>query len=132
MRRAGATALAVLGTALLVAGEKGGGATPRGVALALGAGVAFAVYVIGSKDLLQFHEQNAVIAVVFGLSALFLLPLGPTVTLSLAEPLTAAALGVLFLGERLGPTAAIGSLLIVAGLVIVGVQPSFAGKHSAD
>ncbi len=173
-RWGGATALAVVGTALLVAGNKGGGVTPGGVALALGAGAAFAVYVIGSKDLLKLQEPNAVIAVVFGLSAVFLLPIlffanldwvftaagaitvlylglvataiayiffirgldllpvGSTVTLSLAEPLTAAALGVLLLGERLGPTAAIGALLIVAGLAIVGFQPALPGTQSTD
>ena len=171
-RWGGATALAVVGTALLIAGNEEGGVTPGGVALALGAGAAFAVYVIGSKDLLKLQEPNAVIAVVFGLSAVFLLPIlffanldwvftaagaitvlylglvataiayiffirgldllpvGSTVTLSLAEPLTAAALGVLLLGERLGPASAIGALLIVAGLAIVGFQPSSAAARN--
>jgi len=168
-----ATGLAVLGTALLIVGKVGDGATVGGVVLALGASVAFAVYVIASKTLLQRHEPNAVIAVVFGLSALFLLPalllaeldwvftaggaivilylglvatalayvlfirglnhlpVGSTVTLSLAEPLTAAALGVLVLGERLGPTAVIGALLLLAGLAIIGLQPSRMAADSA-
>lgn len=161
-----ATGLAVPGTALLIAGESEGGANFEGVALALGAGASYAIYVVASKQLLELHEPNAVIAVVFGMSALFLLPIlifaeldwvftvggmvailylglvatalayvwfarglnllpvGPTVTLSLAEPLTAAALGVLVLDERLGATVVIGALLLVAGLAIVGLQPS--------
>jgi DME family drug/metabolite transporter len=173
-RWAGATALAVLGTALLVVDKVGDGATPGGIALALGAGAAFAVYVVASKRLLAIHEPNAVIAVVFGLSALFLLPVllfadldwvltvagamvvlylgivatavayilfirglnllpvGSTVTLSLAEPLTAAALGVLLIGEHLSPDALIGALLLVVGLAIVGLQPARAGADSAS
>ncbi len=172
-RWAVATGLAVLGTALLIVGDAGDGATIEGLALALGAGAAYAVYVVASKRLLELHEPNAVIAVVFGMSALFLLPIlifaeldwaftvggmvailylglvatvlayvwfarglnllpvGPTVTLSLAEPMTAAALGLLLLDERLGATVVIGALLLVAGLAIVGLQPSRAGAESA-
>ena len=172
-RWAVATGLAVVGTALLVVGKAGDGATLEGLVLALGAGAAYAVYVIASKGLLEHHEPNAVIAVVFGLSALILLPIlffveldwvftvggtivvlylglvatalayvlfirglnflpvGPTVTLSLAEPLTAAALGVIVLGERLGATAVIGALLLVAGLAIVGLQPARGSADSA-
>ncbi|GMR09928.1 MAG: DMT family transporter [Anaerolineae bacterium] len=161
-----ASALAVLGTALLFAGESGGGVTIEGIALALGAGAAYAVYVVASKSLLENQKPDAVIAVVFGLSALILLPVfffaeldwvftaggaitvlylglvatavayvlfvrglnllpvGSTVTLSLAEPLTAAALGVIVLGERPGPAAVLGALLLLAGLAIIGLQPS--------
>jgi len=161
-----ATVLAILGTALLIAGESEGGATFEGVALALGAGAAYAVYVVASKGLLTTHKPDAVIAVVFGLSALILLPVlifaefdwvfttggaitvvylglvatavayvlfvrglnllpvGSTVTMSLAEPLTAAALGVIVLGERLGSAAVLGALLLLAGLAIIGLQPS--------
>lgn len=161
-----ASALAVLGTALLFTGKSEGGVTIEGVALALGAGAAYAVYVVASKGLLKTHKPDAVIAVVFSLSALILLPVlifaeldwvfttggaitvlylglvatavayvlfvrglsvlpvGPTVTLSLAEPLTAAALGIIVLGERLGPAAVMGALLLLAGLAIIGLQPS--------
>lgn len=42
------------------------------------------------------------------------------VTLSLAEPLTAAALGIAVLGERLTLTAALGMGLVLAGLVVLG------------
>ena len=159
-----ATALAVLGTALLFVGQAESGVVFTGVLLALGAGAAYAVYVRASKELLEDHEPDGVIAVVFGLSALILLPLlfladlswvtsprgavsvlylglvatalayvlfirgldmlpvGSTVTLSLAEPLTAAALGLIVLNERLGPTALLGAFLILLGLAIIGIQ----------
>ena len=161
-----ATTLAILGTVLLFPGKSAGGAASEGVALAFGAGGAYAVYAVSSKRLLESHESDAVIAVVFGLSAVILLPIllfaelnwvlttegviavlylglvatavayilfirglnllpvGSAVTLSLAEPLTAAALGVIVLGERLEPAGAIGALLILAGLATIGLQPS--------
>ena len=40
-------------------------------------------------------------------------------TLTLAEPLTAATLGVVVLGERPGPIAGIGALLVLSGLVML-------------
>ncbi|MFF0277715.1 DMT family transporter [Streptomyces sp. NPDC094447] len=42
-------------------------------------------------------------------------------TLSLAEPLVATVLGVLLLGERPGPVAVVGGLLLLGGLVAVSV-----------
>lgn len=42
-------------------------------------------------------------------------------TLSLAEPLVAAGLAVLLLGERVPAPVAAGSLLLLSGLVIVSV-----------
>jgi DME family drug/metabolite transporter len=47
-----------------------------------------------------------------------------TVTLSLAEPLTAALLGVFFLGEPFTPQAVIGSILIFAGLALLARRSS--------
>ncbi|MFB6533267.1 DMT family transporter [Streptomyces noursei] len=47
---------------------------------------------------------------------------GATVgTLSLAEPLVAAVLGVALLGERLSPPALMGAVLLLGGLVVVSV-----------
>jgi DME family drug/metabolite transporter len=43
-------------------------------------------------------------------------------TLTLAEPLTAAALGVLALGERPAEGAVVGALLLLAGLVVLGTD----------
>ena len=45
------------------------------------------------------------------------LPVATAATLSLAEPLTAGALGFLLLGERLGPVALAGAALILCGLL---------------
>jgi DME family drug/metabolite transporter len=76
-------------------------ASPRGAALALHLGVvtiglAFTLYGWGLRRLTV-----------------------PTVvTLTLAEPLTAAILGTAVLGERLGPTGWLGAALIAAGLMV--------------
>lgn len=43
-------------------------------------------------------------------------------TLSLTEPLTAAALGVVVLGERPGGTAALGAALLLSGLVVISTE----------
>lgn len=47
---------------------------PVGVVLALGAGLSFAGYALVSKSLTKHSQQNAVVATIFSLSALFLLP----------------------------------------------------------
>lgn len=47
------------------------------------------------------------------------LPVSTAATLSLAEPLTAGALGILLLGERLALTALIGAVLLLGGLFLV-------------
>jgi drug/metabolite transporter, DME family len=54
---------------------------------------------------------------------------GETATLVLAEPLTAALLGVVALGEQPSLTAAVGAALVLAGLVILaaGVRRGSAG-----
>jgi DME family drug/metabolite transporter len=46
---------------------------------------------------------------------------GETATLTLAEPLTAAACGVLVLGERPGALAAVGAAITLAGLVVLAL-----------
>jgi drug/metabolite transporter, DME family len=48
---------------------------------------------------------------------------GETATLTLAEPLTAAALGVIALGERPGAAAVAGALLVLSGLVLLALRP---------
>ena len=50
-----------------------------------------------------------------------------TATLTLAEPLTAAALGVLALGERPGAAAAAGAALVLGGLVLLALRPRAPG-----
>lgn len=47
------------------------------------------------------------------------LPAGEVATLTLAEPVTATALGVVVLGERPGALAAVGVLLVLAGLAVL-------------
>jgi DME family drug/metabolite transporter len=78
--------------------------TPGGVALALylGAVPTALAYVLFARGLRR-------------LSA------GETATLTLAEPVTAAALGVLVLGEHLGGLAAIGAAVTLAGLVVLAL-----------
>lgn len=47
---------------------------------------------------------------------------GETATLTLAEPVTAAALGLDALGERPGAVAACGAALVLAGLAVLAVR----------
>ena len=51
------------------------------------------------------------------------LPAASVATLTLAEPLTAATLGVAVLGERPGPVAGLGALLVLGGLVALVERP---------
>jgi DME family drug/metabolite transporter len=82
-----ATVLAVLGCSLLIAAGGSIRVNALGVILALGAGVAYATYAVTSKGLLEEHPPEAVMAVVFCLGALFLLPLLFTADLNwLAQP----------------------------------------------
>ena len=56
---------------------------------------------------------------------------GETATLTLAEPLTAAALGALVLGERPGTLAVVGAALVLAGLAAVSASAPSAAASSA-
>jgi DME family drug/metabolite transporter len=157
-----ATGLALAGTVLLVGAGDRSDVDPLGVLLALGAGASYAVYVLGTKLLLDGgHRSNAVVAVVFVIAAVLLVPVavvagvgplaspggvamvahlgvltvalayllfarglagvgvGTAGTLTLAEPATAATLGLLVLGERPGAVAFVGLLLIGAGLLVL-------------
>jgi drug/metabolite transporter, DME family len=159
-----ATALAVAGTALLV-GAGGGEVDPVGIAMALGAGLTYAVYALGTKLVLdRGWPADAVTVRAIGLSGLVLVPValvagvgplltpggllmvahlgvitvavayvlfgrglhgvgvGASGTLTLAEPATAATLGVAVLGERFSGATAAGVALVVAGLLVLVVQ----------
>ena len=48
---------------------------------------------------------------------------GETATLTLAEPLTAALLGVIVLGERPSVTSAAGAALVLGGLAVLALRP---------
>jgi hypothetical protein len=52
---------------------------------------------------------------------LALVPTSTAVTLSLAEPLTAAALGIVVLGERPSATGLLGAGLVLSGLAVLAV-----------
>ncbi len=156
-----ATALAILGCVLLLTSGNRLSVNASGFVMAICAGTAYAVYAIANKRLLDNHPPEAVIAVIFCLSAILLapllvtaklswlkegrgflvaihlglvataiayilfarglasLPVATAVTLSLAEPLAAALLGVIVLGERLTPLAFVGMFLLFVGLVIL-------------
>lgn len=71
-----ATLLAVGGcTVLTLRGAAVGGVDPLGVALALGAGAAYVLFTIFSKELVGKQRPEAVMGVVFVLGALMLAPL---------------------------------------------------------
>lgn len=158
-----ATMLAIAGCVLLVAAGRNLRLDLGGIALALGAGLAYAVFAVVSKSLLENQKPEAAMAVVFSLGSLFLfpfffttdlawlaqargvavalhlgivtvalaytlfarglrlVPVASAVTLSLAEPLTAGALGVFLLGEHLSVQVALGSALIFTGLVTLAL-----------
>jgi DME family drug/metabolite transporter len=59
-------------------------------------------------------------------------PVSTTVTLTLAEPLTAAALGIIILGERLTPAAAAGAGLLLAGLLIAARSQRQVGQVGSE
>lgn len=167
-RWAGATALGCAGVCTLVLGSGSGGeVSPPGVGLALFAGAGYAGYAVAGKKLMdQGATPEAVMASVFSIGAVVLLPLlalvpagelltgrglalalylgalptaaayilfarglnrigaGETATLTLAEPVTAAALGFALLGERPGAAALVGAALVLAGLALLAVRAS--------
>jgi drug/metabolite transporter, DME family len=171
LRWAAATGLACAGVVLLVLGGGAGGAVSApGVGLALVSGAGYAGYAVASKRMLDAGgAPEAVMAAVFGVGALLMLPLlaivpagglatpggltlvlylgaiptalayvlfarglerigaSETATLTLAEPLTAAALGVIALGERPGLAAAAGAALVLAGLAVLALRPAKQG-----
>lgn len=161
-RWAVATVPALLGLVLL--GSQAGGvrADGGGVAAALGAGMAYAVFTVAMARLAPDGPAIESAGAVFALAAVLLVPLvvtldfawvttlpglatvgwlaiGATVvsyllftaglrttpaataaTLTLAEPVTAALLAVVVVGERPGVLAWVGIALVVVGLVLTG------------
>ena len=156
-----ATGLAIVGCTLLIGGGQSIQVDVGGMLLAVGAGVAYAVYTIASKFLVGERPSTVVAGVVFGLGALLMLPLcfvldmswvtepsgflvslhlgvvtlafaylmftiglktvssATAVSLTLAEPLTAALLGIFVVGESLEPLAWLGISLLFVGLVVL-------------
>ncbi len=158
---AGATALALLGLALLLSGDLDGRVTTPGVIFALGASASYAGFIIAGSAVGRTPTDTTVaIAAIFTVAALVLAPgltaplgwattgpgaamvgylvLAATVlayscfnrglrivppstvaTLGLVEPLVAALLGVLVLGERLSPLAWCGAALVLGALLVM-------------
>ncbi|WP_102347673.1 EamA family transporter [Bacillus sp. Marseille-P3661] len=69
-----ATGFALLGCILLFTTDVSVQVQPLGIFLALGAGLAFATYTLASKELLRTKAPESVVAVVFTLSAILLVP----------------------------------------------------------
>jgi DME family drug/metabolite transporter len=158
------TILAITGCYLLFTVKENVTVNYIGVLMSLGAGLAYASYVVFSKSLLDKNPPEAVIAVIFCISALLLLPLlitqplqwllewrgmavalhlglvataiayylfsrglslvpaATAVTLTLAEPLTAATLGVTVLDERLTVPALAGIALLLISILILSAS----------
>ena len=90
--------------------------------LATGGGLAMAVFLGAVPTALAY--------VLFARGLSSLTP-GETATLTLAEPLTAAGLGIVALGERPGAVAAAGAGLVLAGLLALAV-PGRRGARRRD
>ncbi|MDQ0242727.1 DME family drug/metabolite transporter [Bacillus fengqiuensis] len=160
-----ATFTAILGCTLLSTNKNSVVIDPAGIILAIGAGMSFAAYTFVSKRLLKEQSPDAVVAIVFTLSAILLAPLlfmfdlswllqssgiaaslylgvfatgfayllfakglvklpaSTAVTLSLAEPLTAALLGAFLVGETLTLTSWAGIGLLFFAIVILSWDP---------
>jgi DME family drug/metabolite transporter len=71
----GSTLLAIVGCVLIFLPESNVQVDDTGLLLALGAGLSYAAYAVASKGLLEDKPPDAVVAVVFCLSALLLAPL---------------------------------------------------------
>lgn len=96
---------ALLLVPVLVVTGGGGLATPGGVAtvLYLGAIPTALAYVLFARGLRRISA-------------------GETATLTLAEPLTATALGIVVLGEAFGATTVIGAALVLGGIVLLALK----------
>lgn len=134
----GATAMAIVGCALLLTGDGAWKADVGGVLLAVAAGASFAVYTVASKSLLRMLSPDAAIATTFFAGALILSPVlfttdvrwalaprGFAVALHLGLVATAAAY-VLYARGLTGVSAATASTLalaepLTAGLLSVAV-----------
>ena len=100
-------------------------------AIAFGGGAVLLIPVLVQSDLSWLAEpRGAAVALELGVvatalayilftAALTRIPVRWGATLSLAEPVTASLLGVLVLGERLGPSQIAGALLVGLGLLLL-------------
>ncbi|KGR76064.1 DMT family transporter [Ureibacillus sinduriensis] len=96
----------------------------------------------GDGVMWAFEGQNLLPMIFMGLAAtsiaylLFLgglerIPSSSAVTLSLAEPLTAALLGVFLVGEYLSPTSWVGVVLLLGGIVVLTLGSRKVGENNS-
>jgi DME family drug/metabolite transporter len=69
-----ATVIGIAGAVLLLVAGRSVNVDPSGVGLALIVGLGYAGYIISTKDLVEAHPPDAVIAVVFAVAGLCMLP----------------------------------------------------------
>lgn len=69
-----ATVMSIIGCILLFANKGATDVNVLGVAMALGAGFAFALYAIASKNVLESMEAVPAVALIFSVAAVFLIP----------------------------------------------------------
>ncbi len=113
-----ATALALLGIALLATAESNGvRVDPVGMALAVGAGASYALFTLWSKTLTDHHEPDLVMTWVFLFSTIVLLPLGLAAGLGPLWSSTGVAMA-LWLGVM---SMAVAYLLFGRGIAVVSV-----------
>jgi DME family drug/metabolite transporter len=111
---AGATALGCAGMCtLLLGGGSGGEVSLPGVGLALLAGAGYAGYAVAGYILFARGLER--------------IGAGETATLTLAEPVTAATLGFVVLGERPGAATIAGATLVLAALALLALRPNSPG-----
>ncbi len=131
MSGAGYAGYAVLGKRMLDAGG-----TPEGVMAAVfGTGAVLLLPVLAIVPLGELTSAGGIalalylgaiptaLAYILFARGLERIGAGEAATLTLAEPLTAAALGVIALGERPGAAAALGAALVLSGLVLLALRP---------
>jgi DME family drug/metabolite transporter len=130
---------------LSLAGQRLGRRVPAdaGMALAFAAGALALAPVLASQDLTWLADARAAAVVlhlgilatavpyVLYVRALRSVPVSSAVTLTLAEPLTAAMLGLFLLGERLPPAGIAGLACLIAGLALLVTQRQDPGRHDA-
>lgn len=126
IRWAGATAVAMAGTVLLLSGGESAGVDRFGVVLALGAGLAWAVYLVSVKALLDEHPPIFIVGVIFTAAALLLTPwlvtadaswlaTGRGIAVALWLAFAATALSYVLFASGLGRTAVgVAATLILA------------------
>lgn len=156
-----ATSLALAGTILLVSGGEEAGVDGVGLLFALGAGIAWAVYLLGAKEVFEQADPVFAAGVVFVAAAVLLSPtlilsdpgwlltarglavavwvapiatglsyvffsyglrdttVAVAATMTLAEPLTAAVLGLALLGEPPLVSTIGGIAAILVGLLVL-------------